>query len=176
MLSWRCRRFRARFSPAEPGVGKAHRRHCADCHAYASILERMAAAKLPVPASLRRNLEEIPRASVPRPIPSLPLPPALRQRLQGIARPRVRPLPGKPPEWIVEPRYAIAASLLLALLSGALVGNPAEAGARVAGFVGRELTDFRQARAGSPNENRGASEAPAAKGESHERRRAVPSL
>jgi hypothetical protein len=161
MLSWRCRRFRARFSPAEPAAGKAHRRYCADCDAYASTLERVAAAKLALPASLRRTLVEIPGAFVPRPVPPLPLPPALRLRLQGIARPGGRPLPAKPPEWIVEPRYAIAASLLLTVLSGALVGNPAEAGARVAGFVGRELTDFAgRLLPASPNENRGASDAP----------------
>jgi hypothetical protein len=161
MLSRRCRRFRARFSPAEPGVGRAHRERCADCHAYASTLERIAATKLPLPETLRRNLSEIPGAFVSRPLPSAPLPPALRRRLQGIARPGGLPLPAKPPIWLVQPRYAIAASLLLTVLSTALLGNPGHLEVRAANFVGRELTHLTgRLLPASPNENRGASEAP----------------
>lgn len=164
MLSWRCRRFRARFSPAEPAVGRAHRERCADCHAYASTLERIAVARLPLPESLRRNLSEIPGALVPRPLPAAPLPPALRQRLQGIALPGGRflpAMPAKPPIWLVQPRYAIAASLLLTVLSTALLGNPGNLEVRAASFVGRELTHLTgRLLPSSPNEIRGRSEAP----------------
>ena len=34
MLSWSCRRFRARFSPSGPGSAHPHRRACPDCDAY----------------------------------------------------------------------------------------------------------------------------------------------
>ncbi len=161
MLSWRCRRFRARFSPAEPGVGRAHRERCAACGAYASTLERLAAARRPLPETLRLSLSEIPGASVPRPLPAAPLPPALRRRLQGIARPGGRFLPAKPPIWLVQPRYAIAASLLLTVLSTALLGNPAHLELRAASFVGRELTHLTgRLLPASQNETRGTGEAP----------------
>jgi hypothetical protein len=141
VLSWRCRRFRARFSPGAPGAGEAHRRRCAACAAYAAALE-LAAVRLPLPERLRGELRALPAdlSPVRLPVPSLPLPPALRGRLQGIAREEAR---RRPPAWIESPRYAVAASLLLAVLSAALVGNPAawgaELGARAAGFVGREV-------------------------------------
>ncbi|HZF08302.1 MAG TPA: hypothetical protein VFE33_05885 [Thermoanaerobaculia bacterium] len=145
MLSWRCRRFRARFSPAEPGAGTAHRRRCAECAAYAAALERMASARLPLPERLRADLSALALQPANRalglapgrlPVPPLPLPPALRSRLQGIAREAERP---RPPMWIVSPRYAVAASLLLTVVTAALLGNPGELGARALGFVGREV-------------------------------------
>jgi hypothetical protein len=141
VLSWRCRRFRARFSPGAPGVGQAHRRRCAACAAYAAALE-LAAARLPLPERLRSALRALPGTLAPvhLPVPALPLPPALRGRLQGIARERAR---RRPPAWIESPRYAVAASLLFAVLSAALVGNPAawgaELGARAVSLVGREV-------------------------------------
>jgi len=145
MLSWRCRRFRARFSPAEPEIGSAHRRRCADCDAYAALLLRAAAVRLPLPERLRAELSNLPTDAVGGlvfpaggrlPLAPLPLPADLRARLQGIARSAERE---KPPEWIASPRYAIAASLLLTVLSAALLGSPANLGSRAAGFVGREV-------------------------------------
>jgi len=147
MLSWRCRRFRTRFSPAgfsPAGTGKAHRRRCAECAAYAAALERMAAARLPLPERLRADLSALALQPASRalgldrlPVPALPLPPALRSRLQGIAREAERP---RPPLWIVSPRYAVAASLLLTVLTAALLRNPGELGIRAVDFVGREVT------------------------------------
>ncbi|HEV7517121.1 MAG TPA: hypothetical protein VGR07_12540 [Thermoanaerobaculia bacterium] len=145
MLSWRCRRFRAQFSPAEPETGSAHRGRCAECHAYAAALERAAAVRLPLPERLRAELSRLPAvvavglaspAGIRLPLPQMPLPAALRFRLQGIARSAERE---RPPEWIRSPRYAIAASLLLTVLSAALLGNPAELAARTASFMGREV-------------------------------------
>jgi hypothetical protein len=145
MLSWGCRRFRAQFSPAEPETARAHRGRCGECHDYATALERAAAVRLPLPESLRAELSSLPAALAGGlvtgaggriPLAQLPLPAALRFRLQGIARPAQRE---KPPEWIASPRYAIAASLLLTVLSAALLGSPAELGAHTASFVGREL-------------------------------------
>ena len=149
MLSWRCRRFRARFSPAEPEAGNAHRRSCTECHAYAASLERAAAVRLPLPERLRAELSSLPTDAADAAdaadiagglvtgarLPLAPLPADLRSRLQGIARAER----GKPPEWIASPRYAIAASLLLTVLSAALLGSPADLAARAAGFVGREV-------------------------------------
>jgi hypothetical protein len=148
MLSWGCRRFRAGFSPAEPESGSAHRGRCAECHDYATALERAAAVRLPLPERLRAELSSLPAAlagglvtgpAVRLPLTPLPLPSALRFRLQGIARSAERPHREKPPEWIASPRYAIAASLLLTVLSAALLGSPAELGAHTANFVGREV-------------------------------------
>jgi hypothetical protein len=142
MLSWRCRRFRARFSPADlPGAGSRHRRSCADCDAYATTLERIAAARLPLPERLRGELSRLSGGLagglLPGPVPALALPSALRARLQGLARGEAA---RRPPEWIASPRYAIAASLLLTTLSAALLGNPQELAARAASFVNREMT------------------------------------
>ena len=160
MLSWGCRRFRARFSPAEPttaAASRAHRDRCAPCADYAQALERAAALRLPLPASLRDELASLPTAAAGGllpgrlPVPELPLPAALRFRLQGIAQaakpvPAASPRREKPPAWILSPRYAIAASLLLTTLSAVLLGhvvNPAELpnlGDRAAGFVRREVS------------------------------------
>ena len=119
MLSSACRRFRARFSPG-PGPGSAHphRHACRECEAFAAALESAAGVRLPLPASLRRNLRAIagpePEAVLPFAVPRLPVPDALVRRLRGIASPG-RPAP---PEWVLNPRYAVAASALLALLLG----------------------------------------------------------
>ncbi|MFY9826975.1 MAG: hypothetical protein WAM82_36825, partial [Thermoanaerobaculia bacterium] len=56
MLSWACRRFRARFTP---GSALSHRRACPECDAYAAAVERAAGVRLPLPASLRRNLRAL---------------------------------------------------------------------------------------------------------------------
>jgi hypothetical protein len=122
VLSWDCRRFRARF---EPGSGHPHRRRCPECRAFAEAVERAAGLRLPLPESLREELRAV------RPLPQIPAPGALRSRLQGIARPgdlTPAPLPG----WLLSPRYAVAASALLATLLTAALGDPVGPGLRIA--------------------------------------------
>ena len=113
MLNGSCRRFRARFTP---GSAHPHRRACPECEAYAAALENAAGARLPLPAGLRKNLRAIagpePGAVLPFATPRLAVPDSLARRLRGIAPP-ARPAP---PEWVRSPRYAVAASALLALL------------------------------------------------------------
>lgn len=123
MLSWACRRFRASF---EPGSRHPHRDQCSECRAYAEALERAAGLRLPVPASLGRRLSAL---AAPRqqespvlrfPLPQAPLPEGLHERLRGIAR---RPERQGLPAWIRSPRYAVAASYVLAVLLTALFGD-----------------------------------------------------
>ena len=89
MLSWSCRRFRARFSPSGPGSAHPHRRACPDCDAYAAALESAAGVRLPLPASLRRNLRAIAGpemgAVLPFAVPRLPVPDVLAGRLRGLS-------------------------------------------------------------------------------------------
>ncbi len=126
MLSWACRRFRARFTPGT--APHPHRRACAECDAFAAALERVAGVRLPLPAGLGRNLRGIaarePGAVLPFPIPRLPMPEALAARLRAIP-PASRP---SPPEWVRNPRYALAASALLALLLGPWMAGAADRG------------------------------------------------
>jgi hypothetical protein len=127
MLSWACRRFRARFTP---GAILPHRRACAACDAYAVAVEQAAGVRLPLPAGLRRNLKALagedpgPGAVLPFPVPRLAVPDELARRLRRIAAP-ARPAP---PEWVRSPRVAIAASVLLALLFGPLLAGAADHG------------------------------------------------
>ncbi|HET9209154.1 MAG TPA: hypothetical protein VFR03_02085 [Thermoanaerobaculia bacterium] len=122
MLSSACRRFRARFSP---GSAHPHRRACPECEAFAAALESAAGIRLPLPESLRRNLRAIagpePGAALPFAVPRLPVPDALARRLRTIAP------AGRPPlsEWVRSPRYAVAASAILALLLGPALSRAA---------------------------------------------------
>jgi hypothetical protein len=122
MLSWPCRRFRARFTP---GAALPHRRACPECDAYAAALERAAGTRLPLPAGLRRNLRALagpePGAVLPFPVPRLAVPDELALRLRRIAQPA-------PPDWVRSPRVAIAASVILALLFGPLLAGAADRG------------------------------------------------
>jgi hypothetical protein len=132
MLSWACRRFRARFAP---GAALPHRRACADCNAYAAAVEQAAGVRLPLPASLRRNLKALAGEDaeagtgtvLPFPVPWLAVPDELARRLRRIAAP-ARSSPPAPPEWVRSPRAAIAASVLLALLFGPLLAGAADRG------------------------------------------------
>lgn len=125
MLSWACRRFRARFTP---GAAHPHRQACAECEAFAAALEQTARVRLPLPTSLRSSLHAIaarePGAVLAFPVPRVPLPEGLADRLRAIA-PAGRPAP---PEWIRNPRYALAASALLALLLGPFLTGAADRG------------------------------------------------
>ncbi|HEY4573295.1 MAG TPA: hypothetical protein VIJ26_05010, partial [Thermoanaerobaculia bacterium] len=128
MLSASCRRFRARFSC---GSAHPHRRACPECEAFAAALESAAGARLPLPESLRRNLRTIagiagpePGAVLPFAVPRLPVPDALARRLRTIAPAGRPPLP----EWLRSPRYAVAASAILALLLGPPLSRAAHHG------------------------------------------------
>ena len=145
MLNPACLDFRSEF---HPGLGSEflseHGRSCAACTAYAAALERAAAVRLPVPAGLKDRLRAVgpePRPAVRAPLPQRPLPPALRQRLQAVPRqsPRLAPPAGRPPFWVLSPRYAVAASYALAVLLTGLFGNPLDRGRDAVHAVGREI-------------------------------------
>ncbi len=153
MLSWSCRRFRAGFTPGADHPHHPHRGACPACAAYAAAMER-AAQRTPLPARLRSKLRAVPGAvasggsgigDAPRMLlPQEPLPEALRGRLRGLAGiqrgQRGRRAPLAPlPAWLSSPRYAIAACYLLAVLTGALAGNPAELGRNAADAVSRTV-------------------------------------
>jgi hypothetical protein len=132
MLSLACRRFRAGFVP---GSSHPHRRSCRECAAFAAALERAAGARLPLPAGLRRNLRALadsePSAVLPFAVPRLAVPDALAARLRGIrgmASPQRPPARPALPAWARSPRYAIAASALLATLLGPFLSSAAQRG------------------------------------------------
>jgi hypothetical protein len=93
-----------------------------------------------LPAGLRDDLREIasPRsgAVLPFPVPRQPLPAAMANRLRALA-----PAHPAPPEWVRSPRYAVAASALLALLLGPFIGPAADRGLRTLGSVREELRE-----------------------------------
>lgn len=150
MLSLACRRFRARFSPGEPDTLRhRHRQSCAACALYAAAMEKAAAPRLPLPGGLQGRLRAIarpemdrePKAVLPFPLPKLPqrpLPEGLRERLRAIPFQAGARKP-EPPPWILSPRYAVAASYLLAVLGMAVLGGPVAAGLEKAQDVGREV-------------------------------------
>ena len=138
MLSWACRRFRARFTPGT--AHHPHRRTCAECDAFAAALERVAGARLPLPAGLGRNLRGIaarePGAVLPFPVPQVPMPEGLAARLRAIP-PVSRP---SPPEWVRNPRYTLAASALLALLLGPWMVGAADRGRQALSAASAEVS------------------------------------
>ena len=146
MLSWACRRFRARFTP---GAVLPHRRACRDCDAYAAAVEQAAGARLPLPASLRRKLGAVagagpevePGAVLPFPVPRLAVPDGLALRLRAIGMPAApaRPSRPAPPEWARSPRAAIAASVVLALLCGPLLAGAADRGQQALRLAHRQV-------------------------------------
>ena len=144
-MSWACRRFRARFAP---GSAHPHRLACGDCDAFAKAVEQAAGVRLPLPAGLGRGLKSIAEPEetgtvlpfpVPR-LPRLPLPAATAARLRSIAAPRRT----APPEWVRSPRYAVAASALLALLLGPFLAPAADRGLAAWGAVRAELSPLAQ--------------------------------
>jgi hypothetical protein len=170
-VSFACRRFRAGF---RPGDDQPHRRTCPECDAYAAALERAAGLRLPLPGSLRRRLLDLhaPMAenpadgaeAAPRPLPQLPLPAGLRDRLLAVP---ARTGTSRPPQWVLSPRYAIAASYLAAVLLGATLGGPADLGRRfahgveqtleVAGSAGRERLERLETAASAARRSAGRS-------------------
>jgi len=141
--SWRCRRFRARFAP---GSAHPHRRSCRQCDAFAAAVEQAAGARLPLPAGLRRGLREIAApaagAVLPFPVPRRPLPPDLARRLRSLG-PAASSAPA-PPEWLRSPRYAIAASALLAILLGPLWPVAADRGLQAVDSLRDEVSPLLQ--------------------------------
>jgi len=137
MLSWTCRRFRARFAP---GSAHPHRQACRECDAFAAAVERAAGVRLPLPAALQKGLREIAApaesAVLPFPVPRLAVPDRLASRLSAVAKPG-RPAP---PEWVLNPRYAVAASALLALLLGPFFARGADRGLEALGTVREEVS------------------------------------
>jgi len=135
MLKPSCRRFRTEFTP---GADLPHRKSCPACASYAAAMER-AAKRIPLPAGLRSKLRAIPgvTADAPRlPIPQAPMPAALRSRLRQMGR---RQSPPPLPAWARSSRYALAASYLLAVLTGAAFGNPVEAAGALTRSVDRSV-------------------------------------
>jgi hypothetical protein len=140
MLTWTCRRFRARFAPGSaPGAAHPHRQACRECDAFAAAIERAAGVRLPLPAGLRKNLREIAAPAegtiLPFPVPRLTVPAALAGRLSALAT-QSRPVP---PEWVLSPRYAVAASALLALLLGPFFTRGADRGLQALSTVREEV-------------------------------------
>ncbi len=147
MLNAACRRFRSAFHPGSgPGSAHPHRRACAECEAYAAAVESAAGVRLPVPSSLRSNLRAIagpePGAVLPFAVPRMAMPAALTGRLRGLAATpgAARPSRPAPPFWILHPRYAVAASALLALLLAPLLATAMDHGRQVLGAVDAEVT------------------------------------
>lgn len=140
--SWSCRRYRAAFTPGRPETDHPHRFRCQACGEYAAALEKAAVAGRLVPISdrLRRRLESIPSSGAARvvrfPLPQAPLPDRLRERLREIPRQAEAP---RPPAWILHPRYAVAASYLLAVLLTLALGNPMERARQAMDALSQEL-------------------------------------
>ena len=92
----------------------------------------------PLPEGLRSRLLAIPEEVSQEPgswpsVPQQPLPRALRRRLLQIPESSRRP--SAPPEWLLNTRYAAAASLLLAAVTMSAFGNPVSRGQETAGVV-----------------------------------------
>jgi hypothetical protein len=144
MLSFACRSFRAGFAP---GSHHPHRRDCRECAAFAAALESAAGARLPLPPSLRRGLRAIarpePAAVLPFTAPRLAMPDALAGRLRALASPlptRRQPVRPALPAWARSPRYAIAASALLAMLLGPFLSSAAQHGRQAFAAVQTEVS------------------------------------
>jgi hypothetical protein len=140
VLSFICRRFRARFTP---GSAHPHRRICPECEAFAAAVESAAGARLPQPVPLRRRLSAIAASDateggtvLPFPVPRLPLPRPLAVRLRAIPAAVSRPAL---PAWVRTPRYAVAASTVLALLLGPFMMGATNRGVRAADAVREEV-------------------------------------
>jgi hypothetical protein len=148
MLSRECRRFREDFTP---GAQDPHRESCPACAAYASAMERAAAApKLRLPEGLRGQLRDVlPFVwhDAPRlPVPQAPLPAGLKNRLRAIPREERR----EPPAWLRSSRWAVAASYFLTVVMLHTVGNPLALGQRATATLARTWnqawTEVRQER------------------------------
>lgn len=135
MLSPECLAFQEDFVAGDRSPHRAHCDVCADCAAFAAVVERLAGARFdrPLPGALAERLAAVPAVDsyapgLPLPLPQRELPAALAGRLAGIARQGAAPrrVSKRPPFWVLEPRWAVAASYLLVVLWGVAFGNPGE--------------------------------------------------
>lgn len=97
-----------------------------------ALLREVASVRAPLPGRLAERLRAIPgldrepsASPVGEPWPRRPMPPELRRRLVEI--------PERPvlPRWLTDARWAVAASLVLAVLAGAVTGGPERLGRRI---------------------------------------------
>lgn len=139
MLTPDCLAFRKAY---EPGDADPHRDQCAACQEFADLVDALQGLgfRQPLGDRLRQRLRQLPEQEDQRSLafpqlPMLPLPPGLERRLQRIARAAVRG--AELPIWIRNPRFAVAASYVLALLFTASVGNPAAWGQSAADRLDR---------------------------------------
>jgi hypothetical protein len=145
-----CQAFRDDFTA---GAEDPHRTACPSCRAFADGVERAARARLdrPLPGALAGRLRavgEAGRPALPLPLPERPLPAVLEARLRALGR---QPLPRRrPPFWVLDPRWAVAASYFLVVLLGVAFGNPADmvrrGEARAAGWVAAVSQGVEEAR------------------------------
>lgn len=98
-----------------------------------ALLQQVASTRMPLPDRLAGRLRAIPASarepSVPpaeERWPRVPMPPALHRRLAEI--------PERPvlPRWLTDTRWAVAASLVLAVLAGIVTGGPERLGRHIA--------------------------------------------
>lgn len=147
MLKAACRRFHRRL---ERGIPDPHWRSCEPCSRALLSLElaRRAGIHRDLPPLLRERLRRIVRhrPALAEPLPSPVLPAALALRLR-----RIPSRAGAPPSSLRSPVPAVAASTLLVVALGLLLGNPYLAGADAA----RQLAAPTE-RAWSALESRGA--------------------
>ncbi len=138
-----CVDFRRTF---EPGMETLHRQGCPGCQAFAQTVEqaRAAGARLPLPTALAAQLSSLGQRAkaqadsevlpnLLRPVPRLPLPGELEQRLRRIRQHQT------PPHWLRSPAATLAASLVLTVLLGAVVDQPAARLQRLAGQLERQV-------------------------------------
>ena len=139
MLKPSCERFRSEESL---DLRHPHALECTSCQAFAERLD-LSAARLGLPLSLefRQSLLDLPESvrcgelvEARDPLESMPLPPGLEKRLLQIPRREN----SQPPVWIRSARYAVAASYIATVITGAAFGNPAELGKNVVSTVTRE--------------------------------------
>jgi len=106
-------------------------------------METAAGVRLPLPAGLRKSLRETAAptegAVLPFPVPRLAVPPALSGRLSALAEPALL-TPPVPPNWLLTPRYAVAASAVLALLLGPFFVRGTDRGLEALGAVREEVS------------------------------------
>lgn len=81
---------------------------------------------------------------LPFAVPRLPVPGALAGRLRGLSAAAAPPSRPALPEWVRSPRYAVAASALLALLLGPFLSEAARQGAQALGAVEAEVSPLLQ--------------------------------
>jgi len=148
MLKESCKAFREAF---EPGREEAHLAACPECRAWVRDVEaiRRCGVDLPLPRGMRAALLDIP-LNESRPggdakagitldaLPQMPLPGELRAKLRGIpARTAMRE---RPPLWVIAPRYALAASLLLAAILAGALAKPTPSARKTADLVSKGVT------------------------------------